>query len=39
VAAGNANNELTILDLVKMVEIEEEKLGERLSDYLPAKKV
>jgi IS1 family transposase len=38
VAAGIASKPLTILDLVRMVEAEESKLGERLSDYLPASK-
>jgi hypothetical protein len=38
VIAGIATRAYTILDLVKMVEAEEAKLGERLSDYLPAKK-
>ena len=37
VAAGIASRELTIVDLVKMVEAEEAKLGERLTSYLPAK--
>jgi IS1 family transposase len=36
VAAGVANEPLTVLDLVKMVEAEEKKVGERLTDYLPA---
>jgi len=36
VAAGIADRQLTVLDLVKMVEAEEAKLGERLTDYLPA---
>jgi len=36
VAAGLANAPLTILDLVKMIEAEEVKLGGRLTDYLPA---
>ena len=38
VAAGIADRALTVLDLVKMVEAEEAKLGERLTSYLPAKK-
>ena len=36
VAAGLANAQMTILDLVKMIEAEESKLGGRLTDYLPA---
>lgn len=36
VAAGIANKALTVLDLVKMIEDEEKKLGGRLTDYLPA---
>lgn len=36
VAAGIASKPLTVLDLVKMIEAEEAKLGERLSSYLPA---
>ena len=37
VAAGIANAPLTVLDLVKMVEAEEAKVGSRLcEDYLPA---
>lgn len=36
VAAGVANAPMTILDLVKMIEAEEWKLGERISDYRPA---
>jgi IS1 family transposase len=36
VAAGLANAPLTVLDLVKMIEAEEAKLGGRLTDYLPA---
>jgi IS1 family transposase len=36
VAAGIANAPLTVLDLVKMIEAEEKKLGGRLTDYLPA---
>ena len=36
VAAGIANRALTVLDLVKMIEAEEAKLGERLTSYLPA---
>ena len=36
VAAGIADRQLTILDLVMMVEAEEAKLGERLTSYLPA---
>lgn len=36
VAAGLANKALTILDLVRMIEEEEGKLGGRLTDYLPA---
>ncbi len=36
VAAGNANRALSVPDLVQMMEAEEKKLGERLSDYLPA---
>jgi IS1 family transposase len=35
VAAGLANAPLTVLDLVKMIEAEEAKLGGRLTDYLP----
>ena len=38
VAAGIADKPLTVLDLVKMIEDEEGKLGERLTNYLPAKK-
>jgi IS1 family transposase len=37
VASGIANRAYTLLDLVKMVEAEEAKLGERLTKYLPAK--
>jgi hypothetical protein len=29
---------MTVADLVRMVEAEEAKLGQRLSDYLPAAK-
>ena len=36
VAAGIANAALTMLDLVKMIEDEEAKLGGRLTDYLPS---
>jgi len=36
VAAGIASAPLTILDLIKMIEAEESKLGGRLTDYLPA---
>lgn len=36
VAAGLANKALTVLDLVSMMEAEEKKLGERLTNYLPA---
>jgi IS1 family transposase len=36
VAAGLAGAPLTVLDLVKMIEAEEKKLGGRLTDYLPA---
>lgn len=36
VAAGLANVPVTMLDLVKMIEAEEVKLGGRLTDYLPA---
>lgn len=36
VAAGIATKALTIIDLVKMMEEEESKLGERISGYLPA---
>lgn len=36
VAAGIASAPLTVLDLVKMIEAEESKLGGRLTDYLPA---
>jgi hypothetical protein len=39
VAAGLANAPLTILDLVKMIEAEEAKLGGRLTDYLPSDKI
>jgi hypothetical protein len=35
VAAGIASKVFTILDLVKMIEEEEERLGGRLTDYLP----
>lgn len=38
VAALIANGPLTVLDLVKMIEAEEAKLGGRLTDYLPATK-
>jgi IS1 family transposase len=38
VAAGIANAPMTVADLVRMVEAEEAKLGQRLSDYLPAAK-
>jgi len=38
VAAGLANAALTVLDLVKMIEAEESKLGERLTSYLPSPK-
>lgn len=37
VAAGVANAPLTMIDLVKMIEDEEKKLGGRLTDYLPGK--
>jgi IS1 family transposase len=37
VAAGIADKALTVLDLVKMIEDEERKLGERLTNYLPSK--
>ena len=36
VAAGIADKPLAIMDLVRMMEAEEAKLGERISDYLPA---
>lgn len=36
VTAGIANRALTVLALVEMMEAEENKLGERISDYLPA---
>ncbi|MEQ8210057.1 MAG: IS1 family transposase [Lacipirellulaceae bacterium] len=36
VASGIANKALTVRDLVDMIEAEEKKLGERLSDYLPS---
>jgi len=38
VAAGLANTTLTMIDLVKMIEAEEAKLGGRLTDYLPSEK-
>lgn len=38
VASGLASKELTILDLVKMIEAEEKMIGGRLTDYKPAKK-
>ena len=38
VAAGVASKELTILDLMKMIESEEKMLGGRLTDYLSARK-
>ena len=38
VAAGIANRALTVLDLVTMIEDEESKLGERLTNYLPSPK-
>jgi hypothetical protein len=38
VAAGIADKPLTVVDLIKMVEAEEKKLGERLTDYLPSPK-
>lgn len=34
--AGIANKALTIVNLVEMIEAEEAKLGERLTNYLPA---
>ena len=34
VAAGIANKPLTVLDLIKMIEEEESRLGGRLTDYL-----
>jgi hypothetical protein len=34
--AGLAAKPLTVLDLVKMIEAEEAKLGRRLTDYLSA---
>jgi putative transposase len=36
VAAGIASKPITMLDLVRMIENEERKLGGRLTDYLPA---
>jgi IS1 family transposase len=36
VAAGIADKPLTIIDLVKMMEEEEGRLGERITNYLPA---
>ncbi len=36
VAAGLANTTLTMVDLVKMIQDEEKKLGGRLTDYLPS---
>jgi hypothetical protein len=36
VAAGIANAPMTVLDLVKMIEAEEAKLGGRSTDDLPA---
>ena len=36
VAAGIANKAMTVLDLVRMIEEEERRLGGRLTDYLPA---
>ena len=38
VAAGVANRRLTVLDLVKMIEEEEARIGSRITDYLPAVK-
>jgi hypothetical protein len=38
VAAGLASKALTMLDLVKMIEEEESKLGGRLTEYLPSAK-
>src|SRR5438874_4066466 len=38
VMAGLANSPLTILDLVRMMEEEEARLGERLTGYLPSSK-
>lgn len=38
VAAGLANKPLTMLELVKMIEDEESKVGGRLTDYLPSPK-
>lgn len=38
VAAGVASRVMTILDLVKMIEAEETKLGGRLTNYLPSPK-
>lgn len=36
IAAGIANKPMTILDFVEMLEEEEARLGERISNYLPA---
>jgi IS1 family transposase len=38
VAAGLVNRAWTILDLVKMIEEEEDRIGGRITDYLPALK-
>ena len=38
VAAGVANKAFTVLDLVKMIEEEEKRLGGRLTDYLASAK-
>ncbi|MBL4810546.1 MAG: IS1 family transposase [Phycisphaerales bacterium] len=36
VAMGIADRQMTILDLVKLIEAEESRLGRRITDYLPA---
>ncbi len=38
VAAGLANRVFSVLDLVKMIELEEKRVGGRLTSYLPAGK-
>ena len=37
VAAGIANRPMTMLELVKMIEDEEKRIGGRITDYLPSK--
>lgn len=38
VAAGIANRAMTMIDLVKMIEAEEARIGGRLTDCLPSPK-